>query len=108
MSSPEVRQTIRLLRGAALLFGVLGLGIALWLADKAIRYPHILARQGDAQAPLWIPMLVFVLLCTGASIFLFLRAARRVARGEALGSQWPHYRRSARAANERNSATSTS
>ncbi|MDQ7041772.1 MAG: ABC transporter permease [Rhodothermus sp.] len=107
MSLPEVRQTVRLLRGAALLFGVLGLGIALWLADKAIRYPHILARQGDAQAPLWIPMLVFVLLCTGASIFLFLRAARRVARGETLDTRWPCRHRSARAPNERNRTAST-
>lgn len=90
MLSPEIRRQVRLLQGAALLFGVLGLTIALWLADKAVRYPHILARQGSAEAPLWIPMLGFVLLCTTASVALFLRAAQRIARGEALHRHRPH------------------
>ncbi|BBM69889.1 ABC transporter permease [Rhodothermus marinus] len=108
MSSPEVRRTVWLLRGAALVFGVLGLSIALWLADKAVRYPHILARQGSAEAPLWIPMLVFVLVCMGASIFLFLRAAARVARGEDLYARRHRRHPSERPASERNSAASTS
>ncbi|SHK12307.1 hypothetical protein [Rhodothermus profundi] len=108
MRSPEIRQTVRLLRGAALLFGLLGLSIALWLADKAIRYPHILARQGSAAAPLWIPMLLFVLVCIGASIFLFLRAARRVAQGEDLYARRHRRHPSERAASTRNSAVSTS
>ncbi len=108
MSLPEVPRIVWLLRGAALLFGLLGLSMVLWLADKAVRYPHILARQGSAEAPLWIPMLVFVLLCMGASIFLLLRAAGRVARGEDLYARRHRRHPSERASDERNSAASTS
>lgn len=108
MSSPEARRTIWLLHGAALGFGLLGLSMALWLIDKAVRYPTILACQGSAEAPLWIPMLAFVLLCIGASILLFLRAARRVARGEDLYAQRHRRHPSERSASEPNSAASTS
>lgn len=107
MSLPELRQQVRLLKGAAGLFGILGLAMALWLADKAVRYPHILARQGSAEAPLWMPMLGFVLLCTTATVVLFLRAARRLARGEDL---YAHRHRRHRGASdtERSKAASTS
>ncbi len=52
-----------------------------WLAYQAVRHPEIHARQFDAEAPLWIPMLLFVLVCTTGAVFLFLRAAKRMDSG---------------------------
>lgn len=74
----------RLLRGAAVLTTLLGLGIAAWLADKAVRFPEVRAAQFDASAPLWLPFLLFVLACTGLMAYVFVRAARRIESGEDL------------------------
>ena len=68
---------VRLLHGAAALFALLGVTIAIWLVDKAIRYPSVRAVQGGASAPLWIPFTVFVAVGTAAAVYLFLKAARR-------------------------------
>lgn len=68
----------RLLRGAAAVATLLGALIAVWLADKAIRYPSTRAVQFGAEAPLWLPFLLFVVGGTLLIVYLFLRAARRV------------------------------
>jgi len=73
-----------LLKGAATVFALIGLGIVVWLADNAVRHPEIRASQLGNEAPLWLPMIVFVVACTGAAVLLFLRAAQRVAAGEDL------------------------
>ena len=73
-----------LLRGAATGIIVAGLGVAAWLADKALRHPEIRARQFGYDAPLWIPFALFVLVCVGLVAGLFVRAARRVEAGEDL------------------------
>ncbi len=83
-----------LLKGAAVLFGVLGLGMAAWLAFQGTRHPEIRARQFDFEAPLWTPMIVFVLACMALAALLFWRAARRVEAGEDLFSR--RHRRSPR------------
>lgn len=72
------KEAALLLRGAAVLFGVMGLAICAWLADKAIRYPFIRASQFGYDAPLWTPMIVFIAVCTTAVVLLFVRAARRM------------------------------
>lgn len=81
------RRNVLLLRGAAALFGLLGLALVVWLGDKALRYPEIQARQFGYTAPLWIPAILFVLLGTGCSVYLFWRASRRVQSGEDLFAQ---------------------
>jgi hypothetical protein len=73
-----------LLKSAAVVFALIGLGIVVWLADKAARHPEIRASQLGSEAPLWLPMIIFILVCTGAAVFLFLRAAKRTAAGEDL------------------------
>lgn len=80
----ETSSAARLLRGAAVLTAVVGGGIAVWLADKAVRYPEVRAAQFEASAPLWVPFLLFVLACTGLMAYVFVRAARRVESGEDL------------------------
>jgi NADH:ubiquinone oxidoreductase subunit 5 (subunit L)/multisubunit Na+/H+ antiporter MnhA subunit len=70
-----------LLKSAAALAALLGLGIVLWLADKWLRHPEIQASQLGAVAPLWLPMIVFVTACSVSAAVLFLRAARRLERG---------------------------
>ena len=77
----------RLLKGGAGLSLLIGLTVAAWLVDKAIRYPAVQASQFGYSAPLWIPTRLFVLLCTGASTYVFWRAARRAEAGEDLFAQ---------------------
>ena len=76
-----------LLKSAAALALVLGLGLIVWLTDKAIRYPEIQARQfgrfGEA-APLWLPLIGFVGFFLISVVVIFWRAARRVEAGEDL------------------------
>ena len=68
---------------------MVGLAITAWLVDKAIRYPQIQARQLDAEAPLWLPMIFFVAVSTVAAGYLFTRAARRMEAGEDPPSERP-------------------
>ena len=82
-----------LLKGAAAVIVVAGLGVAAWLVDKALRHPEIRARQFGYDAPLWIPFALFVLVCVGLVAYLFVRAARRVEAGEDLFAQRHRRRR---------------
>lgn len=71
-----------LLKGAAVLTFVLGIGLVVWLVDKAIRYPQIHAEQFGQSAPLWLPLIGFVILFLGGVVWLFWKAARRFQTGE--------------------------
>lgn len=82
--SSEPPTPTRILRGGAVLFLLIGFGIAVWLIDKAFRYPEIQASQFGYKAPLWVPATVFVLGATAAGVYVLLRAARRVEQGEDL------------------------
>lgn len=84
MSHPDPSHSARLLQAGAALFLLIGTGVSAWLIDKAVRYPEIHASQLGNEAPLWIPSLLFVVACTAAACYLFLRAARRVRSGENL------------------------
>lgn len=76
-----------LLRGGAVVFALLGLGMMTWLGDQALRHPEIKASQFGYQAPLWIPALLFVLVSTVAGVYVLWRAATRVEAGENLFAQ---------------------
>ena len=80
-SSPRAAQ---LLKGAAILFSVLGASFIVWVADKWITFPEARASQFGFEAPLWPALGAFVLLATVAVGTLFWTAARRVERGEDL------------------------
>lgn len=104
--SSEPPTAARVLRGGALLFGLIGLSVAIWLADKALRHPEIQASQFGFTAPLWIPALVFVVLATGAGIFVLMRAARRVEQGEDLFAQRHRRRASSQASPDEEESSS--
>lgn len=89
------RRQVLLLKTASILSGLLGLGLIVWLIDKAIRFPFIQARQFGSfgeRVPLWIPLILFVLLFIGAATYLFWRAAQRVEAGEDLVEQRHRHR----------------
>ncbi len=89
-SSPQT--AARLLKGAALLFAVLGLSFLAWIGDKWIDFPEARATQFGFEAPLWPALGGFVLLATAAVVTLFWFAAGRVEKGEDLIRQ-QHRRR---------------
>lgn len=80
-------QPSTLLRTGAAVFVLIGSAITVWLADKALRYPEIQARQFDNTAPLWTPTILFVVACTAAGAYVLIRAARRVDEGDDLFGQ---------------------
>lgn len=101
-STGEQRTPIRVLKSAAGLTLAGGLALALWLTDKALRYPDVRARQFGRfgpEAPLWIPLIGFVLVFLGAIAYVFWRAARRMEAGEDLFAQ-RHRRRPGRGKGE--------
>lgn len=101
--SSSHRAAVRLLRGAALLFAVVGGGMAAWGLDKWIRYPEARASQFGFEAPLWPAFTVFVLLATIVVVGLFWTVAGRVANGEDLFAQ--RHRRHRPTSEERRSQT---
>jgi hypothetical protein len=82
------------LKGAALLFVVLGTGFLAWLGRQWARYPEMKASQFGFEAPLWPALGGFVLLAVAAVVGLFWRAAGRVENGEDLFAQRHRRRRS--------------
>jgi len=82
-----------LLKGAAVLFALLGLSFTAWIGDKWTEFPEARASQFGFEAPLWPALGGFVLLAVVAVVTLFWRAAGRVKRGDDLFAQ-RHRRRS--------------
>ena len=78
---------VRLLKGAALVFAVLGGGMAAWGLDKWLRYPEARASQFGFEAPLWPAFTVFVAVATTVGVLLLWTAAGRVDEGENLFRQ---------------------
>lgn len=83
----EVRNIVRMLRGAGVaVLAFTGL-LAGWLLYQAVLHPDTQARQfgkyGEA-VPLWLPLIAFVILGLLGVAFVFFRAARRVRSGEDL------------------------
>jgi len=82
------KQTVvRLLKGAALTFAVLGGGMTAWGLDKWVRYPEAQASQFGFEAPLWPAFAVFVAGATAVGVVLLWTAAGRVEEGEDLFRQ---------------------
>lgn len=89
-SSSEQRTPIAILKAAAGFTVVSGLALVAWLIDKAIRYPDVRARQFGRfgpEAPLWLPLILFVVVSLGTIAYVFWRAARRLEAGEDLFAQ---------------------
>lgn len=78
---------VHLLKGAALVFAVLGLTMAGWGIDKWLEMPGARASQFGFTAPLWPAFICFVVLATGIIVWLLIRAARRVEGGHDLFAQ---------------------
>ncbi len=83
-----------LLKGAAILFGMLGGTFLLWIGDKWLQRPEMRASQFGFDAPFWPALGGFVLLSVVAIISLFWTAARRVERGDELFTNRHRKRRS--------------
>lgn len=95
LNDPPSDAAVRLLRGAALVFAVIGGGMAAWGLDKWVRYPEARASQFGFEAPLWPAFTIFVLLATVVIVGFFWTVARRVANGENLFAQQHRRRQSA-------------
>jgi hypothetical protein len=91
-SSPT--SAARLLKGAALVFSILGGGMAAWGIDKWVRYPEARASQFGFEAPLWPAFTLFVLAATAVGVRLLWIAAGRVEDGEDLFAERHRRRRS--------------
>lgn len=78
---------VRLLKGGALTFAVLGSAFVLWVLDKWRQMPEARASQFGFEAPLWPALAAFVVVSTGAAVGVLWRAARRVEEGEDLFAQ---------------------
>jgi hypothetical protein len=74
----------RLLKGAAVLFAVLGASFLVWIVDTWMEHPETQATQFGFEAPLWPALGGFVLLAIGAVGSLFWTAAERVEAGDDL------------------------
>jgi hypothetical protein len=100
---PRTLTAPRLLRGAALLFAVLGGAFLVWVGNQWIEYPEMRASQFGFQAPLWPALGAFVLVAVGAVVALFWTAADRVETGEDLFAQ-RHRRRASDSSNRNESS----
>jgi len=78
---------VRLLKGGALTFAVLGTAFVLWVLDKWRQMPEARASQFGFEAPLWPALAVFVAVSTTAAVGILWRAAQRVKDGEDLFAQ---------------------
>lgn len=88
------RMVVRLLKGAALAFVVLGGAMVAWGVDKWVEVPGARATQFGVEAPLWPAFTAFAFLATGVLVWLLWTAAGRIEDGEDLFAQ-RHRRRPA-------------
>ncbi|ARA92529.1 hypothetical protein AWN76_004650 [Rhodothermaceae bacterium RA] len=70
-----------MLKGAAGLLVLTGLGLLAWLLDKTLLHPW--ERVAD-DLVFWVPFVATILIGVAALAYLFTRAARRVEAGEDL------------------------
>ncbi|MEM1041175.1 MAG: hypothetical protein AAGI91_00955 [Bacteroidota bacterium] len=78
---------LRLLRIAAALVVVFGLGLTVWLVDKAVLNPDVRAKrpswvEGVFDMPFWLPLVATVVGGSAAVIYVYVKAARRLKSGE--------------------------
>ncbi len=87
---PDPARLLRLLRVAAALVVLFGLGLTVWLVDKAVLNPDVRARRpgwftgGAFDVPFWLPLIATVVGGSAAVVYVYLRAARRLKSGEDL------------------------
>lgn len=85
--NPPPASPARLLKGAAVLFAVLGVSFLIWVVDTWMEHPETRATQFGFEAPLWPALGGFVLLAIVAVGTLFWKAAQRVESGQDLFDQ---------------------
>lgn len=89
-NAPDVKRLLRLLRLAAALVVLFGLGMTVWLVDKAVLNPDVRAKRpswfadGVFDLPFWLPLIVTVVGGSVAVVYVYVRAARRLKSGEDL------------------------
>ncbi len=87
---PEPARLLRLLRAAAALVVLFGLGMTVWLVDKAVLNPDVRAKRpswfdgGVFDIPFWLPLVATIVGGSAAVVYVYLRAARRLKAGEDL------------------------
>lgn len=88
--APDTKRLLRLLRLAAALAVVFGLGLTVWLIDKAVLNPDVRAKRpswftdGLFDMPFWLPLVATVVGGSAAVAYVYVRAARRLKSGEDL------------------------
>lgn len=89
-NAPDVKRLLRLFRLAAALVVLFGLGLTVWLVDKAVLNPDVRAKRpswfadGVFDLPFWLPLIVTVVGGSVAVVYVYVRAARRLKSGEDL------------------------
>ncbi len=90
MSTPPSHGPLKLLRIAAALVVLFGLGMTAWLIDKAVLNPDVKAKRpswfadGVFDVPFWVPLIVTVVVGAACVVYVYVRAARRLQSGEDL------------------------
>ena len=80
---------LRMLRMAVALVVLFGLGMVVWLIDKAVLNPDVRAKQpgwveGTFNVPFWLPLILTVVAGVAAVVAVYVKAYRRLRRGEDL------------------------
>lgn len=90
MSTPSPDGPLKLLRAAAALVVLVGLGVTAWLVDKAVLNPNVKAKRpswfetGVFDVPFWLPLIVTIVGGAACVVYVYVRAARRLREGEDL------------------------
>lgn len=97
---PPTSSNARLLKGAAVVFLLLGGTMVTWGLDKWIRYPETRASQFGFEAPLWPAFVGFTIFGTAIAVGVFWSTARRIEAGEDLFKQRHRYHSDAESPSE--------
>jgi hypothetical protein len=89
---PDDRRLLNLFRVAIALVVVFALGVTAWLIDTAVLNPDVRARrpgwvEGVFDIPFWLPLILTFTLGAAAVAAVFVKAAKRLRRGEDLFAQ---------------------
>lgn len=90
MSDPIPEGPLKLLRIAGALVVVFGIGMTVWLVDKAVLNPDVKAKRpgwftdGIFDVPFWLPLILTIVGGAACVVYVYARAAKRLRNGEDL------------------------